>query len=138
LVHGALFSPSLPVLCRLTPVTEEPRPHPDPLGDFLREQRRLAQMSLRQLSELAKVSNPYLSQVERGLYKPSAQVLKSIADALHISAEQLYQRAGLLDEEAGKDMPTVEEAIRLDEALTPEQKDTLLRVYHSFVRRGSD
>jgi transcriptional regulator with XRE-family HTH domain len=103
----------------------------EPLGEFIRLQREIAHMSLRQLGELADVSNAYLSQVERGLYQPSAQVLKSVADALHISAEELYTRAGLLDDDARP--PSVEEAIRLDDRLTPEQKDALLAVYRGFV-----
>ena len=105
------------------------------VGDFIRMQRTLADLSLRQLSEVAKVSNAYLSQVERGLYTPSAQVLKNIAEALHISTEALYSRAGLLDEEddgPGR-APDVEAAIRLDERLTAEQKDALLRVYRGFL-----
>jgi transcriptional regulator with XRE-family HTH domain len=106
----------------------------EPLGEFIRLQREIAHMSLRRLGELADVSNAYLSQVERGLYQPSAQVLKGIADALQISAEELYARAGLLDEEART--PSVEEAIRLDNRLTREQKDALLGVYRGFV--GSD
>jgi transcriptional regulator with XRE-family HTH domain len=104
------------------------------LGDFIRLQREMAHLSLRQLGELADVSNAYLSQVERGMYQPSAQVLKGIADALHISAEELYARAGLLDEKARR--PSVEEAIRLDERLTPEQREAPLGVYRGFV--GSD
>jgi transcriptional regulator with XRE-family HTH domain len=104
---------------------------PEPLGEFIRLQREIAHMSLRQLGELADVSNAYLSQVERGLYQPSAQVMKGIADALHISAEELYARAGLLDDEART--PSVEEAIRLDGRLTPEQKDAMLGVYRGFV-----
>jgi transcriptional regulator with XRE-family HTH domain len=106
----------------------------EPLGEFIRLQRELAQLSLRQLSELADVSNAYLSQVERGLYEPSAQVLKGIAEGLQISAEELYARAGLLDEEVRR--TSVEEAVRLDGRLTPEQKDALLGVYRGFV--GSD
>src|SRR5918911_4084134 len=85
----------------------------EPLGEFIRLQREVAHMSLRQLGEVADVSNAYLSQVERGLYRPSAQVLKSIANALKISAEELYTRAGLLDDAAHA--PSVEEAIRLDQ-----------------------
>jgi transcriptional regulator with XRE-family HTH domain len=104
---------------------------PEPLGEFIRLQREIAHMSLRQLGELADVSNAYLSQVERGLYQPSGHVLKGIADALHISAEELYARAGLLDDEARA--PSVEEAIRLDKRLTPQQKDALLGVYRGFV-----
>jgi transcriptional regulator with XRE-family HTH domain len=106
----------------------------EPLGEFIRLQREIAHMSLRQLGELSDVSNAYLSQVERGLYQPSAQVLKSIADALKISAEELYTRAGFLDEQAHA--PSVEEAIRLDDRLTPEQKDALLGVYRGFVGSG--
>jgi transcriptional regulator with XRE-family HTH domain len=103
------------------------------LGDFIRVQRQLADLSLRQLAELSDVSNAYLSQVERGLYRPSAQVLKSIADALNLSAETLYSRAGLLDDEAAAPSQTsVEEAIRLDERLTGDQKETLLRIYREF------
>ena len=101
------------------------------LGRFIRMQRELARLSLRQLADAAKVSNAYLSQVERGVYRPSAQVLKGIADALHLSVETLYARAGLLDEDA---RPGVEEAIRLDERLSDDQKETLIRVYRGFVR----
>ena len=105
------------------------------VGEFIRSQRRLADLSLRQLSALAQVSNPYLSQIERGIHKPSAEVLKGIADALHISAETLYARAGLLNEnETGAhDVPTVEQAIRIDPGLTTEQKKSLIRVYKSFL-----
>lgn len=100
------------------------------LGEFIRGQRQLARLSLRQMAELARVSNPYLSQVERGLYRPSADVLKAIADALHISAETMYARAGLLDAstEGG-----VEEAIYTDPYLSSDQKEALVRVYRGFV-----
>ena len=105
------------------------------LGDYLREQRGLAQMSLRQLSELTDVSNPYLSQIERGLRRPSAEVLQQIAKALRISAESLYVRAGILDaDEHGARM--VEDAIALDPRLTERQKSALLDIYRSFV--GTD
>ena len=113
------------------------------LGEFIRTQRRLADMSLRQLANVTKVSNPYLSQIERGIYKPSAEVLKAIADALKISAESLYARVGLLDarpseeveaDRAARDRAAdVERSIRLDADLTAEQKSALLRVYRSFV-----
>src|SRR5687767_3031661 len=105
------------------------------LGEFIRMQRQLAQLSLRQLGELADVSNAYLSQLERGLYRPSAHVLKSLAEALELSAEELYRRAGLLvdGERDGAATPSVEEAIRLADDLTPEQKDALLRVYRGFA-----
>jgi len=102
------------------------------LGSFIRMQRELAQLSLRQLADGAKVSNAYLSQIERGVYRPSAQVLKGIADALHLSVETLYARAGLLDDEQEHTVG-VEEAIRADERLSPEQKETLIRVYRGFT-----
>jgi transcriptional regulator with XRE-family HTH domain len=103
------------------------------LGDFIRLQRQLSHLSLRQLADLADVSNAYLSQLERGLYQPSAQVLKNLAGALELSAEDLYRRAGLLDENGDtQPRPSVEEAIRLDEALTPEQKEALIGVYRGF------
>ena len=101
------------------------------LGEFIRLQREIAHLSLRQLADLADVSNAYLSQVERGLYEPSAHVLKGIAEALEISAEELYARAGLLDDKSRA--PSVEEAIRLDERLTAEQKEALLGVYRGFT-----
>jgi len=109
------------------------------LGQFIRSQRRLADLSLRQLADLADVSNAYLSQVERGLYQPSAQVLKNLAGALHLSAESLYIQAGLLDESAAPPRTSVEEAVQLDERLTGEQKQALLGVYRGFVgmRRGA-
>jgi transcriptional regulator with XRE-family HTH domain len=103
----------------------------EPLGEFIRLQREIAHLSLRRLAELADVSNAYLSQIERGLYRPSAQVLKGIADGLQISAEELYARAGLLDEQERR--PSVEEAIRLDERLTAAQKEALLGVYRGFA-----
>ncbi len=109
------------------------------VGEFIRSQRRLAKMSLRQLSAKAKVSNPYLSQIERGIYKPSAEVLKGIAEALNISAESLYARIGLVDpdREHGPKAPSVEDAVRLDERLSTRQKETLLSVYRDFVGDAS-
>lgn len=109
------------------------------LGAFIRSQRELARLSLRQVAEMAKVSNPYLSQVERGVYRPSAQVLKGIADALEISAESIYAQAGLLDASGPskkRQPPKVEEAIRLDDRLSKEQKETLIRVYRGFLGRA--
>lgn len=104
------------------------------LGEFIRTQRELANLSLRQLADLAKVSNPYLSQVERGLYKPSAEVLKQLAQALHLSAESFYTQAGLLDEDVRQEMSDqVEAAIKLDPRLSTEQKETLMRVYRGFI-----
>lgn len=106
------------------------------LGAFIRSQRRLANLSLRQLERLTKVSNPYLSQIERGIYKPSAQVLKSIAEALQISAETLYARVGLIEEARRPAVPSVEEAVRADEDLSDEQKEALIRVYRGFRGRS--
>ena len=103
-----------------------------PLGDFIRMQRNLANLSLRQLAELADVSNAYLSQVERGLYRPSAHVLKSVADALKVSVESMYARAGLLDDDDAPPQPDVEQAIRLDDSLSADQKEALIRLYRTM------
>jgi transcriptional regulator with XRE-family HTH domain len=102
------------------------------LGDYLKEQRVAARLSLRQLAEQAGVSNPYLSQIERGLRKPSADVLQQIARALRISAEQLYIRAGILSPEDGVG-GSVELAVLGDTGLTERQKQSLLDVYASFL-----
>ena len=99
------------------------------VGEFIREQRRIGHLSLRKLSEMAGVSNPYLSQIERGLRHPSAEILQQIARALRISAETLYVRAGILDE---ADEIDVVSAILRDPDLAEEQKHTLVRVYESF------
>jgi transcriptional regulator with XRE-family HTH domain len=111
------------------------------VGEYLAEQRRQAQLSLRQLSDLAGVSNPYLSQIERGLRKPSADVLQQLAKALRISAETLYVRAGILDPDDGSDdarrASGVVEAVLLDPALNERQKRVLLDVYASFVRENT-
>lgn len=102
------------------------------LGGYLKEQRVSAQLSLRQLAEQAGVSNPYLSQIERGLRRPSAEVLQQIAKALRISAEQLYVRAGILSPEDGVG-GSVELAVLGDTRLTERQKQSLLDVYASFL-----
>jgi transcriptional regulator with XRE-family HTH domain len=102
------------------------------LGDYLREQRTSARLSLRQLAEMAGVSNPYLSQIERGLRKPSADVLQQIAKALRISAEQLYIRAGIVSPDVTA-AASVELAILADARLTERQKQSLLDVYSSFL-----
>ena len=109
------------------------------LGSFLREQRQNAKLSLRQLSELAGVSNPYLSQIERGLKKPSAEILKELARGLEVSAETLYVRAGILDEKPvpAYEGPSVLEAIAKDPALTDRQRAVLVDVYESFVGPGT-
>ena len=103
---------------------------PDALGAFIRDQRRQAQLSMRKLAERAGVSNPYLSQIERGLRKPSAEILQQIARALQISAETLYIRAGILEERTGT-ADLVGEILR-DPYLTEDQKKTLVRIYDSF------
>lgn len=100
------------------------------IGDFIRDQRDQAQMSLRQLAKAAQVSNPYLSQVERGLRKPSAEILSRIAQGLRISAETLYVQAGILDERAGDEAVTT--AIAADSTLTERQRTTLLQIYAAF------
>ena len=111
------------------------------LGAFIRSQRRLANLSLRQLADLTEVSNPYLSQIERGLHEPSVRVLRSIARALNVSAETLLSQAGLLEDEeaagasgegAASGVDT-EAAIRSDPALTEPQKTALLAVYRSYL-----
>lgn len=104
------------------------------LGEFIREQRNVGQLSLRKLSELAGVSNPYLSQIERGLRRPSAEILQQIARALEISSETLYVRAGILDEPNGEH--DLIRDIRRDPHLEEEQKKTLVRIYESFRREN--
>ena len=106
------------------------------LGAFIREQRRVGQLSLRKLSEMAGISNPYLSQIERGMRKPSAEILRQIAGALHISAETLYVRAGILEERENDE--GVVAAVLRDHRLGEEQKQTLLRVYRSFLHENDD
>ena len=106
------------------------------LGEFIRAQRQLANLSLREMASMTSVSNAYLSQVERGLHQPSLKVLHSIADALQLSTEQLLTQAGWATQSA--DQPasangSTEEAIRTDPRLTPEQRTALLCVYRSFV-----
>jgi len=101
------------------------------LGGFIRDQRRTARLSLRKLSELAGISNPYLSQIERGLRKPSAEILQAIARALRISAETLYVRAGILEERDG-DHDLVAEILR-NPTLNERQKQVLIDVYRSFL-----
>jgi transcriptional regulator with XRE-family HTH domain len=100
------------------------------LGGFIRDQRKAAQLSVRNLASLAGVSNPYLSQIERGLRKPSAEILQAIAKALRISAESLYVKAGILEEREGD----LAEHILADPGLTEQQKRALLEIYQSFRR----
>ena len=115
------------------------------LGAFIREQRKQANLSLRQLAEKTSLSNPYLSQVERGLHQPSVRVLKAISDALNLSAETLLAQAGLIDAMAGGKtteqaegadqaaVPATEQAIRADKRLSEDQKSALIAVYRSML-----
>jgi len=131
-------------------VIEPRKTQREALGAFIRTQRQMANLSLRQLAELTSLSNPYLSQVERGLHEPSVRVLKAISDALNVSAETLLARAGLIDipvadpaaeESAGQApagdgaarKPQTEDVIRGDERLSEEQKAALIAVYRSMV-----
>jgi len=122
------------------------------LGAFIREQRKRANLSLRQLAELTSLSNPYLSQVERGLHQPSVRVLKALSGALNVSAETLLAQAGLIDamtgqtpadgngaepQPAGQPVPGPEDAIRADPRLSEEQKAALIAVYRSMLGSGS-
>jgi transcriptional regulator with XRE-family HTH domain len=114
-------------------VKEFPDPWRD-LGAFIREQRNVARLSVRRLSDMAGISNPYLSQIERGLRRPSAEILQQIARALRISAETLYVRAGILDaREVSGDLT---ESILAEPTLSDDQKQTLLRIYLSFRREN--
>lgn len=127
------------------------RPKVEDLGDFLRQQRHSAQLSLRQLATRAGVSNPYLSQVERGLRRPSAEVLQQLAKALQISATALYTRAGLLDDVTATDVtggppdtdghaggrPTVVVAVMGDPRLDDRQRRALIDIYTAFVAAGA-
>ena len=122
-------------------------PQREALGAFIREQRKRANLSLRQLAELTSLSNPYLSQVERGLHQPSVRVLKAISDALNLSAETMLTQAGLIDAMAAtatdgtadktapepRDLPDTEDAIRADPRLSDEQKAALIAVYRSML-----
>jgi transcriptional regulator with XRE-family HTH domain len=110
------------------------------LGDFIRRQRKLANLSLRQLAERTRLSNPYLSQIERGLHQPSMRVIKLISEALNVSAETLLTHAGVLHHpESGNgagvpDTPAVERAIDADPRLSDQQKSALISVYRSMLR----
>ena len=105
------------------------------LGDYIKEQRGFAQYTLRQLAEVTGISNPYLSQIERGLRKPSAEVLQQIAKALRISAEALYVRAGILEARDGD--RTVAEVLHSDPSITDRQKRVLLDIYESFRKENA-
>lgn len=118
-------------------MTAERDRRPDILGGFIRAQRQMANLSLRQLSAMTDVSNAYLSQLERGLHQPSMRVLKSIAGALNISAETLFEQAGLINEPSGSDDHATEAALRADRRLTEPQKRALLIVYRSYVEANT-
>ncbi|MDE0066384.1 MAG: helix-turn-helix transcriptional regulator [Acidimicrobiaceae bacterium] len=105
------------------------------LGEYIREQRRQAELSLRKLADLAQVSDPYLSQIERGLKRPSAEILQQIARALEVSAESLYVRAGILDEDRDSNLIAT---IRAQPDLTTEQKQVLIRIYRSFLSENEE
>lgn len=105
---------------------------PLPLGEFIATQRRAAEMSLRQLAERAGISNPYVSQIERGLRKPSAEVLQQLANALQVSAETLYEKAGFIDPDEPRLSP-VQRVILADSELTGDQKKALIDVYLAFL-----
>jgi transcriptional regulator with XRE-family HTH domain len=120
------------------------------LGAFIRQRRKQANLSLRQLAELTSLSNPYLSQIERGLHQPSVRVLRAISDALNLSAETLLAQAGLIDAMAGgpgardggaageSGVPDTERAIRADKRLAEDQKSALIVVYRSMLSQGGD
>jgi transcriptional regulator with XRE-family HTH domain len=128
-------------------VTDSWQAQREALGAFIRTQRQMANLSLRQLAELTSLSNPYLSQVERGLHEPSVRVLKAISDALNVSAETLLAQAGLVDAVAGRSADAAdgetgadvedqtEDAIAADQRLSDDQKAALLAVYRSMVDR---
>jgi transcriptional regulator with XRE-family HTH domain len=106
------------------------------LGEFIRDQRHVGHLSLRKLSEMAGISNPYLSQIERGLRKPSAEILQQLARALEISAETLYVRAGILDARDGT--ADLISEIRRDPHISEDQKKTLIKIYESFRHENAD
>jgi transcriptional regulator with XRE-family HTH domain len=120
----------------LARVSTDPKDRWLDLGSFIREQRGTARLSLRRLSELAGISNPYLSQIERGLRRPSAEILQQIAKALRISAETLYVQAGILEPPSGT--PDLTRAIMADQSISEEQKQALVRIYLSFRREYQD
>jgi transcriptional regulator with XRE-family HTH domain len=105
-------------------------------GEFVKAQRRLAQVSQRNLARMSGVSDSYLSQIERGNYRPSPQVVKALAQAFGLKPEQLYTMLGFMDDENEDSQPTVEQAIQLDSKLEPAQKDALIRVYRSFLEKA--
>jgi transcriptional regulator with XRE-family HTH domain len=108
---------------------------PPSIGETIRKQRELSNVSMRQFAEMAGISNPYLSQIERGLREPSERVLEAIAESLETSAESLYEQAGIAIEE-GPETAAARAAIEADPALTPRQRRTLLDVYDALLAAG--
>jgi transcriptional regulator with XRE-family HTH domain len=102
-------------------------------GEFVRAQRKLAKVSQRNLARMSGVSDSYLSQLERGNYRPSPQVVKALAQAFGLEPRQLYLMLGFIDDDDGESKPSVEQAIQFDERLQPAQKETLIRVYRSLI-----
>ncbi len=118
----------------MTPADAAGRRQLEVLGELIRKQRQQAELTLRDLAERANVSNPYLSQIERGLHEPSVRVLKAIAGALNLSAESLLIQAGVLDgTDTSGDAVTVEDAVNADPRLSDDQRAALMSVYRSFV-----
>ena len=120
-------------------MTESRDSQTEALGAFIRSKRKLANLSLRQLAERTRLSNPYLSQIERGLHQPSVRVIRLISDALNVSTETLLAQAGLLRQDRAGDTDvqrtsTVEEAIQAEDRLSAEQKSALVAVYRSMLR----
>ena len=120
-------------------MTESRDSQMEALGAFIRSKRKLANLSLRQLAERTRLSNPYLSQIERGLHQPSVRVIRLISDALNVSAETLLAQAGLIRQDRAGDTDaertsTVEEAIQAEDRLSAEQKSALVAVYRSMLR----
>jgi len=122
----------------MTPSDASGRGQLEALGHLIRKQRQQAELTLRELAERTNVSNPYLSQIERGLHEPSVRVLKAIAGALNLSAESLLIQAGVLDPtDSTRRQATVEEAVRADPRLSTDQRAALMSVYNSFVEDGA-
>ena len=124
----------------MSPADAAGRRQLEALGELIRKQRQQAELTLRDLAERANVSNPYLSQIERGLHEPSVRVLKAIAGALNLSAESLLIQAGVLeghDPDAPEEPVTVEDAVNADPRLNADQRAALMSVYRSFVEDGS-
>jgi transcriptional regulator with XRE-family HTH domain len=107
-----------------------------PLGEIIRRQRELSELSMRRFAQMVGISNPYLSQIERGLREPSEKVVEAIAESLQTSADALYEQAGIAGDADGAE-PAVVEAIRADPALTPRQRQALIQVYESFAAQSA-